>query len=392
MTVQVLTTQPNWTTPVLERLEWRTDVIKSRDGTEQRIKLRENPRHLMEYDFLIARGEYRALQVQLLRWQSSLWVTPLWMHTQQITVAAPINSTRIHMPATDTYEYQVGSHLYLSISPTQYEYRPVFAIGPDYVDLAAPTTQAWPVGTSVTPARYGRIASSIKMQAITGDIVSGNFQINIENTNSFDTVENELIDGLLYFSLEPNRSSPVDISWMRNQGVLDYGTGPITAYDLQGYSEITRAYTYLSLNRKGQNRARSLLNHCKGMRSPFLLPSFQADIAAVPNQILSSDNNTLDIESVNYTNDMFSRITHPYLRLELWTGPILIKKVSNSVILNNDIERLSFSKPFGCSFISKDIKRISYVNMSRLDSDAVEFSWLTPSVVSMSITARGIPE
>jgi len=392
MTLQILTTQPNWTTPVLERLEWRTDIIKSRDGTEQRIKLREHPRHLIEYDFLVARSEYRALQVQLLRWQSSRWLIPLWMHTQQITIAAPINSTRIHMAATATYEYQVGSHLYLSISTTQYEYHPVYAIGPDYIDLAAPTTQAWPIGTSVIPARYGRIASSVKMQAITGDVGSGNLQINIENTTSFDTVENELVDGLLYFGLEPNRSDPVDMSWTRNQGILDYGTGPITTYDLQGYTEITRAYSYLSLNRTGRNKVRSLLNHCKGMRAPFLLPTFQADIAAVSNQTRLAADHTLNIESVNYSNDMFGRVTYPYLRLELWTGPILIKLVKSSIIVDSTTETLSFSTPFGTPFTSKDIKRISYVNMSRLDSDAVEFSWITPNVVSMAITARGIPE
>jgi hypothetical protein len=436
MTLQVLTTQPNWSTPVLERLEWKTDVIKSRDGSEQRIKLRENPRHLMEYDFVVMKDEYRALQVQLLRWQSELWIVPLWMHTQQTTAPILLGGTRIYVGSTATYEYQVGSHLVLFSSSTLYEYLPVIGVGVNYIDVS-PTTKAWSAGAPVCPARNGRLASSIKVKAVTSDVVTGSLQVTLENTLKFTYTEDERIDGLLFFGVEPNRAEPIDMEWSRNLEILDYGTGPILSYDLRGYTEIIRAHSYLQLNRSGQNRIRSLLNYCKGMWSPFLLPTFQADISAFNDAVtvvgvansyafltdltgvaltdststalttldvvsgtpsittattyLSTDN-ALTIKSVNYTNDMFSRLTYRYLRIELQTGQVLIKQVQSSVVLSADLERLTFTTPFGYSFTAAGISRISYVNMSRLDSDAVEFTWITPNVASMMITTRGIPQ
>lgn len=399
MATQVLTTQPNWASPVLERLEWRTDVLKVRNGNEQRIQLREHPRHLIEYDFLVVRDEYRALQVQLLRWQSERWVIPLWMHSQPTTTHTVLHSTRIYVNSTSTYEYQVGSFIYLSASYLQYEYLPVVFVGPNYITVSEPTQHVWPVGTTITPARYGRLASSVKLSGITSDVVKGSFQLQVENTQKFPYNVDEFIDGLLFFGTEPNRAVPLDMDWSRNLGILDYGTGPILSYDLHGYTEIIRSYEYLSLHRSGQDNVRSLLNHCKGMRSSFLLPTFQADvdifkgyggIGADPIYLITGQ--SFVIHSVNYTEDMFYRVSHPYLRIELTTGAVLIRRVQHSLTLMGAAELITFTTAFGHAFKASMVKRISYVNMSRLDSDAVEFTWITPMVVSMAITTRGIPE
>lgn len=391
MAVQVLTTQPNWTTPVLERLEWKTEVLKSRKGTEQRIKLREHPRHLMEYDFLVYKEEYRALQTQLLRWQGAKWIIPLWMHSQQLTAQAVIGSTRIYLK-TATYEFQVDSHVHLSISPTQSEYLPVYFVGENYIDLSAPVTRTWPVGTLAVPARYGRLASSIKISGITSEVVTGTLQVNLDNTKAFTDFVATYVDSLLYFGDEPNRANTLNMEWSRNQAVLDYGTGPVTTYDLQGYSEIIRSYEYLSLNRASQNKIRSLLSHCKGMRSPFLIPTFQADISVPAGLSLLGTGSTLQINSVNYEAYMRSRLTYPYLRIELNNAAPLVMRVQSATPPVNGLEQLSFTKPFGVAFKSENIKRISYVNMSRLDSDSVEFNWTTPNIVSMAVPIRGIPE
>ena len=40
---------PNWIRPVVERLEWLTDVIEGYDATEERTPLRTLPRRSLEY-------------------------------------------------------------------------------------------------------------------------------------------------------------------------------------------------------------------------------------------------------------------------------------------------------------------------------------------------------
>jgi hypothetical protein len=450
----------------------------------------------MEYSFLVMRDEYRALQVQLHRWQSTLWLVPLWMHMQELTTAVPINSSRVYLK-TNTYEFQVGSHIYFGADSKTFETFAVAAVGPNYVDISGVTTKAWGVGTLVAPARNGRLRESLTMSAITGDVVSGTIQVNMENTLSFDYNLGYTVDGFTYFDHEPNRASPISMQWQRDLALLDYGTGPISSYDLTGYTEVVRSYDYLSLGRSTASTVRTLLSQCRGMFKSFLLPNYQADMVPLAGPYASFDT-SLYIKRINYTVDTFGRLTYPYLRIELKSGTVLLRKVvaasyltlssgyttqtnqalrdnlggnltdsngeifypfeatlssfanttlqdvswatftdstgaviypaeapilrplvtdstgtalldANGVTMfsadlltgnnpaieaptNEDAELLTLNAPFGENFQASDVCRISQVKVSRLDSDAVEFTWTTPNVVNMAISARGIQE
>jgi hypothetical protein len=436
MAQQVLTTAPNWATPLLERLEWKTDILKSKNGLEQRIKLRENPRHTIEYDFLVTRQELRELQVQLLRWQGTLWVVPLWMHVQQTTQDLPVYQSRIYLPKTSSYEYQVGSYICLWGSRTVRDILKVAAVGSNYVDTQSPTTKAWPAGTPVMPGRDGRLRESITLKAITAETATGVIQAVLENTASFSYAVNTLVDGLTYFSYEPNRANAVDTTWQRNVGYIDYQTGPIAAYDLEGRSSIVRTFDYLHIGRAAVSRVRSLLNHCDGMQKAFLLPSFQCDMEVVGGPY-SAGQNLLYIRDINYTEDDFSRLNYAYIRIELTSGQPMVRRViaaapssisesgvdtgaleglalhdSQGIILQDstgillfsldtdlnsvtntgatNTDMLTLATPFGVAFTIDQVRRVSRVALNRLDSDAVEFSWMTPNVVNTAMTVREI--
>lgn len=66
---------------ITEKYEFKTDIITSYDGTEQRIKLRQYPRHFLTYDYT-AMDLYQAqyLRGTIRQRQSNMWYIPMW-HT-----------------------------------------------------------------------------------------------------------------------------------------------------------------------------------------------------------------------------------------------------------------------------------------------------------------------
>ena len=75
----VLNVQAEGSSGFLERLEWLTEVGKSRDGSEVRVPVRAYPRYRYEYSLPAYDDATRAI-LGTLRTHSGLWLAPLWPH------------------------------------------------------------------------------------------------------------------------------------------------------------------------------------------------------------------------------------------------------------------------------------------------------------------------
>lgn len=73
---------PDWSAPINERLQWRTDVLTSYNGAEQRIALRQTPIRSLKFNFLIDGDiQRRDLEVKLWANGAKLWDVPVWTDT-----------------------------------------------------------------------------------------------------------------------------------------------------------------------------------------------------------------------------------------------------------------------------------------------------------------------
>jgi len=115
--------------PVVERLEWATDVQASRDGTEQRAQLRPMPRHTVSFDVLLHTEAARACMAALR--QETRFLVPQWQHVFEQPTTAPdagVSALQGSCLALDHFGYAV-------------EVPPPFAWPAD-TDVAAPAAVA----------------------------------------------------------------------------------------------------------------------------------------------------------------------------------------------------------------------------------------------------------
>lgn len=407
---QVWNIPPNWDKPVLERLEWKTDIIRARRGTEQRRKLRAVPRQFIEYEFLTHGLAFQQIQNKLFAKQGSLWRLPIWFNAQRLTETVAANATFV--PAvTEGYEFQDGGLAAIWSDSSYYQIVEIEEVTSTGLTLSSttPVQYAAPAGTYLMPVQIGYLQDKIRFNRFAPGVASGTvqFQINRPVFPNIATPFTALGKHLLL--VEPNRITPTTADWERDRTVVDFETGAIKLYDLYGASRAITAADYLNIDRQQIAVTRGMLGNLSGAWKSFYCSSFSDDITLAAN-IVSGE--TLKIYNAGVVEFLYEHLNtlgvhHPKLNLliETW-GQSWWVEISEAAYLTlpegvAESLTVSFARPVSATGdvgtdqlalpnIEKSaIKRISFMQSCRLNSDIVEFSWVMPSVANISLSFVG---
>ena len=167
--VVVFGLKPNWADGWLERLMWATDVLATRDGTEQRVSLRSKPRRSLEFSILVGRDDAALLDVLLSAWQSRVYALPIWPDKAVLAATVTAGSTVIPLTTTNL-EYEADGLLVIGSDSRNTEAAEVLSVASNAVTLKQPLLQTWPAGAFVTPARTARLRVTQAVSRVTDAI------------------------------------------------------------------------------------------------------------------------------------------------------------------------------------------------------------------------------
>ncbi|TCL74248.1 hypothetical protein EDC14_1004186 [Hydrogenispora ethanolica] len=155
---------PNWRDGITEQIEYLTDIITSYDETEQRIRVRDEPRRSFEYMFTaMNRAEMALLESTIWKHQGSeLWL-PLWTDARFTTHAIPDGGTQARVETGAWLELQEDGYVVLYQDPVHWEIKRVTIIYDSAVFFLVPVQKTWPQGTLVIP-----VARAVPSEKITG--------------------------------------------------------------------------------------------------------------------------------------------------------------------------------------------------------------------------------
>lgn len=160
--------EPNWTSSVGETLEWKTDILQSPSGSEQRRSLRILPRRTIDYT-VAAEGDERSLLDNLLAtFSAQEWYLPIWYDVRITTAQAtatfipcPVHGFAVGMPifvaGDSVYDYQITEITALSATG--------MTVSPA---LVAPPT----VGGRIFPMTVGRLIEEPSQTVITDSLTT----------------------------------------------------------------------------------------------------------------------------------------------------------------------------------------------------------------------------
>lgn len=361
--------------PVLETLEFLTDILRSANGKEQRVRVRHYPRQKFSYKFLIDEGEeLRRLESFLYKWHPQVFGIPVWFEAKKLTAAVSSGSSTLSLD-TNYADFRSGGLLIVWTDYQTFDALEIDTVSASSITTTSPVTRDYPAGTYVMPLR-----TAITKQEISGDKYPVNLaQLFIEaevNDNEVDLADTSA------FSSHNSKVMFNDYNWIPRETNTDTLTNRVHRVDNQignpiqftdwENSHFISSKGFFCKNAQKIWEMRQVLHALAGRQKSFYLPTFYHDM--VVTNTLTNATFVMDIEHINYTTFVNATEPNKSLYIVLTDGTIITREVQSAVEVDETTERLTVDVAWPRDILPSEVSIVSYLRLGRFEKDSFEIT------------------
>ena len=329
--------------PVREDWEFLTDIIRSHNGSEQRIALRKNPRLSTQFrvdilDFKDRRDQY----ITTFRNMGLSATVPLYQHATKVTQATGPGSSKVYFDPNRT-QMQVGQQIVVIDPRTDaFQLGLVASIDADGANISGSFADSIDERWFVFPGAAFLLKndSGISTYKLTGKLnIQGEGIGSVSLIRQGNTATLTTLNGL---PIMERRIKAGHLSELfdRRREVIDNETG---LPDIKRYSETysdvggVKKWEINRYDGAAEDYMRKFIDTARGAQKSWLLPTWMPDLilAATPADGAAQ----LLVQSTNYVD--FFHIPEPwnYLMIQYNDGsPITYHEVTNAQIVDGNTE------------------------------------------------------
>lgn len=360
--------------PYQEKLQFLTNIIPHADGTEQRLKLRKNPRQLFEWDVRMDDGDFdkSRMDTLLFDWQSRTWGVPMWHESTPLTVAASIGALTINVQSTADADYRVDGLVMIYTDASTFDVQTISSFTSTTITLKNATLNAFAVGSTVAPMRTGNMRRNVSASRFRSadQNLRVQFRIldndaNLADTTGWSTHNSKVMLDTCNVMV----GSTISDQYVRDMILLDNDTG-ITYQD--GIWDKNKHGFSLTLSVKTKAElwnVRQLLHALGGRQVSFYVPTFNQDL--LPTAAMATASQDLVIQNIGYTQFVRGRQPKNRLWMRLTDGTIITKEIITWVETTTTTETLTVDSTWGQDITLAEIDRISYLEEVRYNTDEI---------------------
>jgi hypothetical protein len=379
---------PNWDEPIVERIEWLTDVMTSYDGTEQRVKLRATPRRNFEFSFSASGTQRRRLDAAIYNWGARVWAVPIWPDGERLSATAAAGATTITVTTT-TRDYHVGGLVMLLADDAGYEVAEILSLTASALTLKRPLVSTWAAGSCmVYPVRSSRMPASHGYTRFTGDFVYGRVRMDVDDVNEWPAATETLYRAYPVLTERPNWIDDIDVDFERKLAILDYGTGERAFVDESNEPNIASNFRWFLESRARVASFRSWMYARAGKFGAIWIPTWVDDLTVVA--IVGATATSIDVEHCDYTRRLAGKLHRKDIRVQTTTGQVYYRRITGASELSDTVERLTIDTAFGVEIPAANFAQISFLMLSRLDADGVEINYFTGDAAQVAHPVKAI--
>ena len=369
---------PDWSRGVLERLAWKTDILTSPLASEQRRGLRSAPRRSFEATMIVDGRERVLLDLAVFGWGGRTWALPIWSDGQRLSQDHALG---VRVLACDPLyrDFRIGGLVQLR-GPTAFdvEVAEVEAISAATITLRHPTTRAWPRGSWLYPVRTARLAEPPKVTRLTDQAASVSVRFDVVEACDWPSVKNATMHrGHPVLEQRPDESETLSDGWQRALLTLDNEFGRPLLLDPADWTATVQAHRWRMHGRAERATVRSWLYTLRGRQRAVWRPTHADDLNL--QATVAGTATALDVANVGLARFPGLRPGRRDLRIELRSGTALHRRITAALALDDEIERLTLDAALGVDVRPRDVRRISFMALSRGDSDEAEIDHHTDS-------------
>ncbi|MFN4064626.1 MAG: hypothetical protein ACK4JA_10520 [Parazoarcus communis] len=379
---------PDWSAPVIERLEWLTDVMESHAGHEQRVRLRAAPRRSLEYRLLLGSDSARVqLENRLISWQARVYGLPIWMDATASPNAISAGSVSLSV-ATAHRDFVAGGIVGL-VHGLDAEFAQITAVTPVAIALNDPITVDWPAGTKIVPVRSARVQNDLHLSWLTDAITLAHPQFRLEDDWPIPAAtEPVTYRGHPVLLTPPNWREDVEGEFGRKWRELDFLTGRRVIDDLTSITTQTRSHRWLLVGRAEIAAFRAWLAARAGKLKSFWLPSFQADLQVIAP--VGGTDTFLTVDNRGYAEGPGAVVGRRDLLITTTSGNRFFRRISAATEVDAQREMVMIDGTFGATLQPHEFQRLSFMRLVRLDTDLIEIAHVTDEVAEVVLPLRSL--
>lgn len=368
----VWTFLPNWEQGVLERLEWKTDVLTSESAAEQRLSRRLTPRRTLEASFLVDSKKRQELEVFLATKLSSRVVIPLWYEVTKLTAPATAGTNVISLD-TRWREFRIGELVYLYNARTHaWEVHTISGKTDSSLTLISNLDSDWVAGANVYPGKLARVTENSQVTKKTDRTVGMSAEFRLLESNPYSSLWLPKKDyrGSSMIEVPPDDSEDLTHELQRMLTVVDNEIGLPDIVDVPQRGFKNYAYRWAFTGAENAEEFRRMLYYLGGRRRPIWVPTFMDDLQIVAP--ITAFDSTLQVANVGFTRLNALRPGTRDIRIALRDKYIMYRRILSSIESSASVETLNLDAPIFFDVALSDISYTSFMMSSRLDQDTVE--------------------
>jgi len=380
----------DWSTPIVERFDWLTDLLPSANDTEQRVRLREGARRGVEYSLALLGNTERVLCENLLRaGGGGYFEVPFWPDAVQLDTAAAAAGLVLSVGEDlSGFNFVAGGYVQIvdGLRAAMLSIDDVDAEAGE-ISLVDPLAAGWPAGARVLPAGFARLQDRSNVVRYRSDAAAvSTLRFDFDGEWLWPAAEEDATyRSYSVLEQQTNWSNEPEADHSRSLAELDGSVGRRLVSDLTGIQRVAKGHSWLLGGREEIAAFRSFLAARAGRLVPFWLPSLQDDVHLVAPA--ASGATTLQVANLGRwrLDGSPAAIGRRDLRVVLVDGSVLYRRVTAAEQISADVEQLTLDSALGVAVTPTSVLQASYMRLVRLASDSVEIVYQTDRLAECSV-------
>lgn len=361
--------------PLIETLEFMTDVLEHIDGSEQRVANRKTPRQTFQFNMTTDGDDRRYMENLLYDFHQRLFGVPVWTEPSTLTAAASATNTSITVDQTSLGDYRVGGFAVIFTDRRTFDVQKITTITATTLTFESGLVNDYAVGAQVYPMRlcYASGRARGTRAAVNDDTIQFDFQVadndtgtSYASTASFNSLNSKvLLDG---GNVTERRMSQ---ELNRRLDLFDAETGAFSQSSAWTRDRRSSVKGFTMRTRQEIVNTKKLLHALRGKQVSFYLPTFFDEL--VPTLTLANGSQNLTIQNVGFSR--FAQQQGPsrnIIRVVETDGTVHIRTVQSSSEVDTNSETLVVDTAWPNDITVAEVDRIEYVELVRADTDKFE--------------------
>jgi hypothetical protein len=372
--------KPNWSSPMVETLDWLTDVITSFEGDEQRIELRKKPRLIFEYVVQLTGTDSARFHNLTFGAQNKMFVAPFWQQYSELTANVAITDTVLHFVTTNKRFFEGGLAI-LYNSTGDYEVVSITDITGDQVTIGSGLNRGWSPGTRVYPAYIGKVSQVIPFTQVTNNIVNVSILFQTEPIASDPFIPSGAASTTFNGYEVVLRKSNWDTGFQNSANLafaeLDYQSGGFLNFSTNDHPKNIYSVKWVIKGEADLLDFRKLLGRLKGRLKPVYLPTWREDFELIRDE--TSGSNTIRVAKNFFSELVGVNTALQTIVISLGTTNV-IRRVTAINTSHDDYDVLTLNDTLGVNITTSTVKMICVAPLCRLTTDRIVINYLNDAV------------